>query len=76
MQVLPRRSLVAGGNIFEGGNGAPTLTSPPLFPDHCEVRFAHTLATVLGCRSKEAEPTDYELKPRKHEPNKIFFLIS
>lgn len=75
MQVLPR-SLVAGGNIFEGGNGAPTLTSPPLFPDHCEVRFAHTLATVLGCRSKEAEPTYYELKPRKHEPNKIFFLIS
>lgn len=43
MWVLLRRSLVAGGNIFEGGNGTPTLTSLPLFPDHCEVRDLLTL---------------------------------
>lgn len=43
MRVLLRRSLVAGGNIFEGGNGALILSSLPFFSDHCEVTDLLTL---------------------------------
>lgn len=77
MWVLLRRSLVAGGNIFEGGNGAPTLSSLPLSPDHCEVKDLLTLLLLCWAAGpKEQSRLTMNGNLRKHEPNKIFFLIS
>lgn len=51
---VPLRSLVAGGNIFEGVNDSLTVLSLPLLPDYCEVnRPPHVSATVLGSGPKE-----------------------